>query len=118
MTQTSIVVARIGLSAVLVSLVISSVVVAGDGKAYGEPLSGSDTTRISALMAAPDRYVGQTVRSVAARVSDHLYDKDFDRITYIEIPEEEQHLLGIFETRIIAALQPKLNAKRAPLWRT
>jgi len=62
MTQTSIIVARVGISAVLVSLVISSVVVAGDGKAYGEPLSGSDTTRVSALMATPDKYVGQTVR--------------------------------------------------------
>lgn len=57
-------------------------------------------------------YVGQTTRSVAARVSDHMYDKKFDRITYLEIPEEEQHLLGIFETQIISALQPELNARR------
>ena len=48
--------------AILISLVVLSAVVAGDGKVYGEPLSGSDTTKISVLIAEPDKYVGQTVR--------------------------------------------------------
>jgi hypothetical protein len=50
------------ISAILISLLILSAVVAGDGKVYGEPLSGSDTTKISVLIADPDKYVGQTVR--------------------------------------------------------
>jgi hypothetical protein len=50
------------ISAVLISLVVLSVVVAGDGKVYGEPLSGTDTIKISELIANPDSYVGKTVR--------------------------------------------------------
>ena len=50
------------ISVILISLLVLSVVVAGDGKVYGEPLSGSDTTKISELIAAPDKYEGQTVR--------------------------------------------------------
>ena len=50
------------ISVILISLVVLSVVIAGDGKVYGEPLSGSDTTKISELIAAPDKYEGQTVR--------------------------------------------------------
>ena len=50
------------ISVILISLVVLSVVVAGDGKVYGEPLSGSDTTMISELIATPDKYEGQTVR--------------------------------------------------------
>jgi hypothetical protein len=46
----------------LFSIAFSPVAVGGDGKAYGEPLSGSDTTLISVLMADPDHYVGQVVR--------------------------------------------------------
>jgi len=33
-----------------------------DGKAYGEPLTGTDTTEIAELLAHPDRYVDQVVR--------------------------------------------------------
>ena len=33
-----------------------------EGELYGKPLTGTDTVKISALMADPDKYVGQTVR--------------------------------------------------------
>lgn len=46
----------------LFSIALSPAVVGDEGKAYGKPLSGSDTTLISVLMADPERYVGQTVR--------------------------------------------------------
>ena len=36
--------------------------VAGEGKAYGEPLSGTDTIKISELLAHADEYLGKTVR--------------------------------------------------------
>jgi len=62
MTKTTLVSARIGFFALLVSFATSSVVVAAGGKVYGEPLSGSDTIPISVLMAASDEYVGKTVR--------------------------------------------------------
>ena len=42
---------------------------AGKDKAYGEPLTGSDTTAITELLARPDRYVDHTVR-VEGRVTD------------------------------------------------
>jgi hypothetical protein len=50
-------------SAILILLTIPSAVIAGDGKPYGKPLSGSDTIKISVLMADPDTYVGKTVRT-------------------------------------------------------
>lgn len=53
---------KTAIPALVISLVITSAAVAGDGKVYGEPLSGTDTTKISVLMADPDRYVGKTVR--------------------------------------------------------
>lgn len=33
-----------------------------EGKAYGEPLNGSDTIKISELVSTPDDYLGRTVR--------------------------------------------------------
>ena len=42
--------------------VLISPALAKKGKAYGEPLSGKDTTKISVLLAEPDGYVGKTVR--------------------------------------------------------
>lgn len=36
--------------------------VAGEGKTYGEPLTGSDTVAISELLSDPDSWVGKTVR--------------------------------------------------------
>jgi hypothetical protein len=62
MTKKRIVSVGFAISAILISLAISPAAVAGEGKAYGEPLSESDTTKISVLMADPDPYVGQTVR--------------------------------------------------------
>ena len=49
---------------VAVILCVASAVSAGSdkGKAYGEPLGGDDTTKISELIANCDDYVGQTVR--------------------------------------------------------
>jgi len=35
---------------------------AAGGQTYGEPLTGDDTMKISALLADPDPYVGETVR--------------------------------------------------------
>lgn len=35
---------------------------ADDGKAYGEPLTGTDTIPISELLAGPEPYLGKTVR--------------------------------------------------------
>lgn len=35
---------------------------AAEGKVYGQPPAGKDTIKISALMAEPDKHVGQTVR--------------------------------------------------------
>jgi hypothetical protein len=62
MTKIRLVPAGTTISAILILLAISSAAVAGDGKVYGEPLSGSDTIKISVLMADPDTYVGKTVR--------------------------------------------------------
>ena len=55
---------RAGISlVVLVMLAAASApVAAGEGKTYGEPLSGTDTIKISELLAHADEYVGQTVR--------------------------------------------------------
>ena len=48
---------------IFVCLLISiAAVSASDGKAYGAPLTGTDTIKISELFARPDDYVGQTVR--------------------------------------------------------
>jgi len=46
----------------LFSIALVPAVVADEGKAYGEPLSGSDITKISVLMADAESYVGQVVR--------------------------------------------------------
>jgi hypothetical protein len=54
--------AGIGICAIILSLALSPAIVAGDGKTYGKPLGGKDTTKISALMADPDLFVGKTVR--------------------------------------------------------
>jgi len=62
MTKTPICALLLGFSVLLISFVSAPAIVAGDGKVYGEPLTGSDTTLISTLMAAPDEYVGRTVR--------------------------------------------------------
>jgi len=62
MAKTRYVTAGIACAAIVMSLSLFSAVVAGDGKAYGKPLTGSDTVKISTLMAEPDKYVGQTVR--------------------------------------------------------
>lgn len=43
-------------------LAISSPAVAGEGKVYGEPLSGKETIKISTLMANPEKHVGRTVK--------------------------------------------------------
>ena len=43
-------------------LFVTSAAIAGDGKAYGKPLTGEDTTKISVLMAEPDKFIGKTVR--------------------------------------------------------
>lgn len=45
-----------------------SAATADAGKAYGKPLTGADTTKISRLMAEPDTYVGKVVR-VEGRVT-------------------------------------------------
>jgi len=50
------------LFAALTSLLLTSPTAASDGKAYGEPLTGSDIIAISALMADPDPHIGETVR--------------------------------------------------------
>ena len=44
------------------TVLLVSVIAAGDGKLYGQPLSGTDTIEISVLLANPDDYLGQTVR--------------------------------------------------------
>jgi len=48
----------------LVLILAAGVASAGkeQGKAYGEPLSGSDTMKISELVSTPDDYLGKTVR--------------------------------------------------------
>ena len=46
---------------VLLVLVFSPAL-AGKGKTYGEPLTGSDITAISQLLSDPEPYVGKTVR--------------------------------------------------------
>ena len=47
----------------LLAFAASSPAVAGpEGKTFGEPLSGSDTIKISELFSNPDEYLGETVR--------------------------------------------------------
>ena len=46
---------------VLLALLCSPAM-AGKGKTYGEPLTGTDVTAISKLLADPEPYVGKTVR--------------------------------------------------------
>jgi hypothetical protein len=58
---------RFGLTRVLsilaaVAIAASVPAVAGSGKTYGEPLTGSDTTPISKLLSDPEPYLGKTVR--------------------------------------------------------
>jgi hypothetical protein len=38
------------------------VLAAAEGKSYGEPLTGTDTVKISELLSNPDDYLGQVVR--------------------------------------------------------
>lgn len=52
---------RTTLTVVLLLLMVSPIL-AGKGKSYGEPLTGSDVTAISELMANPEPYLGKTVR--------------------------------------------------------
>ena len=54
---------RILATAIPVLLVlVFSPALAGKGKTYGEPLTGSDITAISELLGDPEPYVGKTVR--------------------------------------------------------
>ncbi len=43
-------------------VLLASPALAGKGKTYGEPLTGSDVTQISVLLDDPEPYVGKTVR--------------------------------------------------------
>ena len=52
----------IGPLAALALATALSVPAAEKGEVYGAPLTGSDTTKISELLAHPDRFVGRTVR--------------------------------------------------------
>ncbi|MGH9870010.1 MAG: DUF4920 domain-containing protein [Candidatus Polarisedimenticolia bacterium] len=57
------------LAAVLISLSIPFAVSAADIQIYGKPPGGSDTVKISVLMADPGKYVGKTVR-IEGRITD------------------------------------------------
>jgi hypothetical protein len=46
----------------LLWLAIGSPIAAGDGKVYGEPLTGQDTISISTLLDDPEPYLGKVVR--------------------------------------------------------
>ena len=46
----------------LVSALAAVAVSAGEGKSYGKGLSGAEVTKISEILAHPDKYVGKTVR--------------------------------------------------------
>jgi len=49
--------------AILIAFAASLPAVAAlEGKTFGEPLSGSDTIKISELLSNPDEYLGETVR--------------------------------------------------------
>jgi hypothetical protein len=53
----------IRITGLLILIVIASLpAVAGDGKAYGEPLTGKDTMAIHTLLEDPDPYLGEVVR--------------------------------------------------------
>ena len=52
---------RITSLAVLI-LIAALPIAAGDGKAYGEPLTGKDTVPIHQLLENPDPYLGEVVR--------------------------------------------------------
>jgi len=53
----------IRITSLLILIVIASLpAVAGDGKAYGEPLTGKDTMAIHTLLEDPDPYLGEVVR--------------------------------------------------------
>lgn len=62
MKRTRIVSAGCTCFAILLFLAAASATMAGEGKAYGKPLSDAGTTKISAIMASPDEYVGKVVR--------------------------------------------------------
>src|SRR5262245_14298526 len=49
-------------AALLLSLSIPLIASAADGKVYGKPPAGTDTVKISVLLAEPGKYVGKTVR--------------------------------------------------------
>ena len=55
------------ISAITAAVLFAAVVIAAPtvvlaGKSYGEPLTGTDTIKISELIAESDKYVGETVR--------------------------------------------------------
>jgi len=43
-------------------IALATTATASEVKAYGKPLSGKDTTKIAAILAEPDKYVGKVVR--------------------------------------------------------
>ena len=49
-------------SLAVLTLIAALPAVAGDGKAYGEPLTGKDTVPIHQLLEDPDPYLGEVVR--------------------------------------------------------
>lgn len=54
-----------GRSVVVVAVLLfvaGAAAVGAEGKAYGEPLTGSDVAEIGELLSNPDRYLGQVVR--------------------------------------------------------
>ena len=53
-------------------------------------------------------YIGQTTYSVEGRIASHLYDKEFDAFTFIEIdiPKED---LDFLEAEYIFQYSPKYN---------
>jgi hypothetical protein len=54
--------ALFALAVLAVVAAFASPVLAGKGKTYGEPLGGTDTIKISELIANADEYAGKTVR--------------------------------------------------------
>ena len=54
--------ARVVLAGTVAALLLAPQAFAGDGKSYGEPLTGAEKVAISELLANPDPYVGKTVQ--------------------------------------------------------
>jgi hypothetical protein len=51
-----------GCACVALLVLSAGAIGAGDGKVYGEPLTGNETIEISALLGNPEEYLGEVVR--------------------------------------------------------